>query len=87
MVMSNVVAELFGRILVSRLVGSGLGKTENLLDFVGVKNVGAQQTLGQTIPGNHVDLAGLVTAINSLRGRRGTHGGSPVWLVSRCPHF
>ena len=77
------MVELFGRILVGWLVGSGLGKTENLFDFVGVKNMGAQQTLGQIIPGNKIDLPGLPIAISSLRGRLAALGGSPVWLASR----
>ena len=33
--------ELVRRILVERLIGTRLGKTENLLGFAGVKNVGA----------------------------------------------
>ena len=42
----GAVSELFGQILVGRLVGARLGKAENLLNFVAVKNVGAQQTIG-----------------------------------------
>jgi len=46
---SGAVSELFGQILVGRLVGARVGEAENLLDFVAVKNVGAQQTIGWAI--------------------------------------
>jgi hypothetical protein len=46
---SGAVSELFGQILVGRLVGARLGKAENLLDFIAAKNVGAQQTIGWAI--------------------------------------
>jgi hypothetical protein len=69
--MSDTVVELFGQTLVGRLVGIGFGKTENLLDFLGFKNVGAQQTVGQLILANQIRLEpGFAFAIGSLRGYR-----------------
>ena len=42
MMVFDAVVELFGQTLVGRLVGTSLGETENLLDFLGVKNMGPQ---------------------------------------------
>ena len=70
---SGAVSELFGQILVGRLVGTRLGKAENLLDFVAVKNVRPQQTIGQAIVAKQKRLQpGFAMSIVPFRG---------CWLV------